>query len=244
MARSAAERGTRVISVNWGTWEAMRLASPELQASYERAGLSPMPAAEALDALGRLISAGSPRGIVARVDWDRLKPLHEARRARPFLAKVGVVAAPRAPRAQRRAETAEPGLPERLAGATDSMRRSLIDDFVRRQVSSVLGLDPSAPISAQTGLFALGMDSLMSVELRRRLETGVGRPLPSTLTFNYPNVNALVEFLFQELQPVPATASAEAPRAPVAERIATSDLDALTDEELEARLRARLEQTR
>lgn len=35
------------------------------------------------------------------------------------------------------------------------------------------------------------MDSLMSVELRRRLEHGIGQVLPSTLTFNYPNIDAL-----------------------------------------------------
>ena len=48
-------------------------------------------------------------------------------------------------------------------------------------------------------LLELGMDSLMSVELRKRLESGVGRALPSTLTFNYPNVAALAGYIDAEL---------------------------------------------
>ena len=62
-----------------------------------------------------------------------------------------------------------------------------------------------------TGLFDLGMDSLMAVELKRRLERGVGQPLPSTLTFNYPNVGALAGFLETVLQaPHPVTVSSAA----------------------------------
>ena len=45
----------------------------------------------------------------------------------------------------------------------------------------------------------MGMDSLMSVELGRRLERGVGRKLPSTLTFNYPNIGELAAFLDREV---------------------------------------------
>jgi hypothetical protein len=44
-------------------------------------------------------------------------------------------------------------------------------------------------------LFELGMDSLMSIELKGRLEASVGQSLPSTLVFNYPTVNALAAYL-------------------------------------------------
>jgi hypothetical protein len=91
------------------------------------------------------------------------------------------------------------------------------------------------------------------VELRRRLERGAGRSLPSTLTFNYPNVAALAGFLHQQLQArsleggaaavdAAAPAASAAPTEPVPH--AASDLDSLTDDELEARLMARLRDTR
>jgi acyl carrier protein len=109
----------------------------------------------------------------------------------------------------------------------------------------VLGIDASQPVPTEKGLFDMGMDSLMSVELKRRLERGAGQALPSTLTFNYPNVSALAGFLESRLP-----TAAEAASATVASAAATrggsdsGDLDSLSDEELEARLLARLEQSR
>ena len=39
----------------------------------------------------------------------------------------------------------------------------------------------------------------MAVELRNRLQSGVGRPLPSTLTFEYPTIEALTTYLATEV---------------------------------------------
>ena len=55
------------------------------------------------------------------------------------------------------------------------MRGEMLIEFVRGEVAAVLGLDASQPVPVDTGLFDLGMDSLMSVELKRRLERGAGQ---------------------------------------------------------------------
>ncbi|HYJ96498.1 MAG TPA: phosphopantetheine-binding protein, partial [Burkholderiaceae bacterium] len=107
-------------------------------------------------------------------------------------------------------------------------------------------------IALATGLFDLGMDSLMAVELKRRLERGIGKPLPSTLTFNYPNVGALAAFLDSQLtdtmaQPAPratARASVQPDPAVALADAGGADLDALSDVELETRLLAALEKAR
>jgi myxalamid-type polyketide synthase MxaC len=41
----------------------------------------------------------------------------------------------------------------------------------------------------------MGMDSLMAIELKGRLERSVGLSLPSAIAFNYPTVDALAKFL-------------------------------------------------
>jgi acyl carrier protein len=230
-------RGRRVLSVNWGTWEAMRLASTEAQKSYKEAGLEPMPATEALDALGRLLAGDDAQCAVARVDWAVLKPLHEARRLRPFLSRLGGAA----PNASVKQSAAPPVLLDRLAKAPAEARRDVLLDYVRGEVAVVLGADTTADsIPPAAGFFELGMDSLMSVELKRRLERGAGKALPSTLTFNYPNSAALATFLDQALAPAPV-APAPAPDVPP---VPQGEMDDLTDDELEARLRARLERHR
>lgn len=243
-AHAARGRGLRVLSVNWGTWEAMRLASAEAQRSFREGGLVPMAAAEALEALGRLLAGSEPQVAVARIDWDILKPLHEARRARPLLAHLGRQGMDAGPGAA--GEVAPSAWVDRLVAAGAAQRHELLLDFVRGEVAAVLGLDSDATVPPQVGLFELGMDSLMSVELRRRLAQGIGRKLPSTLTFNYPNAGALADFLTRELEAAsgPVAAPMPVPAAPSSPPADDRELSVLTDEELEARLLARLEQAK
>ena len=75
----------------------------------------------------------------------------------------------------------------RLAEAPASEREAVLLAYVREQVAAVLGLDPSHPPSDKTGLTDMGMDSLMAVELRNRLQGGLDCNLPSTLMFEHPD---------------------------------------------------------
>jgi SAM-dependent methyltransferase/NAD(P)-dependent dehydrogenase (short-subunit alcohol dehydrogenase family)/acyl carrier protein len=240
-AATATGGGCRVISVNWGTWDVMRLASAADQRGFRSSGLRPMSSAAALSALADALRSHTPNVMVADIDWSVLKPLHEARRERPFLSRMA------APPATDDAapQTSGAALVERWCAAPAEMRRDVLLAFVGDEVAAVLGLDRREPVPLETGLFELGMDSLMSVELRRRLEHGVGQQLPSTLTFNYPNVNALATFIDRQLQsslrePAPVAPTVAAPIAVTG----SEHLAELTDEELEARLLARLEQAR
>ena len=244
-ASAQSASGVRELSVNWGTWEAMRNVSAEGRQSYREAGLEPMPAAEALEALGRLLAGNTAQAAVARIDWNVLKPLHEARGARPLLADLGgepEVAANAAARA-----SASSWL-DRIAAAAEEQRIDILLELVRAEVAMVLGRDENEPVPPDAGLFELGMDSLMSVELKRRLERGAGRKLPSTLTFNYPNAAALAAFLAQEMRPATSSAAtapvAPAPAPATQSAVQEGDVSVLSDEELEARLMARLEQVK
>ncbi|NEQ87682.1 MAG: acyl carrier protein, partial [Moorea sp. SIO2I5] len=54
-------------------------------------------------------------------------------------------------------------------------------------------------IEARQSLFNLGLDSLMAVELRNNLEKSTEHSLRSTLLFDYPTLEALVNYLLQEV---------------------------------------------
>ncbi|MCB9553263.1 MAG: acyltransferase domain-containing protein [Myxococcales bacterium] len=90
---------------------------------------------------------------------------------------------------------------------------------MRAEVAAVLGLGPADPLPARRGLFDLGLDSMMSVELARRLARAFDRPLAPTLAFEHPTVDALVDHLTGALTgalTAAAPARAAATREPIA----------------------------
>ena len=153
------------LAVNWGTWETMRLASAQQRAAFESAGLLPMEAAGAFGALARLLAGAQAQATVASVDWDVLKALYEVRRARPFFADVK--ATKRAPRAERESPTNEAW---EYTQVTPAEREEWLAERIRAEVAAVLGLADAGQVDLTRGLFEMGMDSLMAVELRARLE--------------------------------------------------------------------------
>jgi acyl transferase domain-containing protein len=184
-------QGLPAISINWGAWDVMRVASAAEQQMVAQFGLEQMPSEAALGILGGLLLTSIPQIAVAAVDWGALKPAYEARRRRPFLERV------ESPRPTRKAqpEVRKATLAEQLQSAPPEERRAQIVAHIREQVGRVVGVADPTSIDIHQGLFEMGLDSLMSVELKSLLEASVAQPLPSTLTFNYPTIADLAKYL-------------------------------------------------
>ena len=84
-----------------------------------------------------------------------------------------------------------------LNEALPSERVDLLIGYVRDQVAGVLRMTGAAGLGPRQRLMDLGIDSLMAVELRNRLASGldVGRSLPATLMFDYPTIEAIATYL-------------------------------------------------
>jgi myxalamid-type polyketide synthase MxaE and MxaD len=238
----AAYRGSRglpALSINWGTWDEMRRASEGDRTAFASGGMLPMPADDALEILGGLGDPSLRQAIVASVNWSVLKPLYETRRRRPFLEAMS--AGDQSP--QEKQEAPAQSAAASLDALPPHARWSGLERIVRGEVARVLQLENAATIDADQGLFAMGMDSLMSVELKSRLERAVGKPLPATLTFNYPSVAALIGFLGTDILgwglPGTPTSAATSPAPHAGETVEATEGDE-TEEELAAQLARKL----
>jgi acyl carrier protein len=86
-----------------------------------------------------------------------------------------------------------------LRGLPAAARLKRLNALISEQTKLVFGMKPDDPLDEERGLFQMGMNSLMSVQLKRRLETELGLKLPGTLTLTYPSVRALTSFLDTKL---------------------------------------------
>ncbi|MDO9216451.1 MAG: beta-ketoacyl reductase, partial [Lacisediminimonas sp.] len=89
----------------------------------------------------------------------------------------------------------------RLRAAAPAEQANLLMAYVKQQIALVLGLANGQSIDAGQGFFELGMDSLTSVELRNRLQRGLGIALPTTALMDYPSAQTLVRFILEQINP-------------------------------------------
>jgi acyl transferase domain-containing protein/acyl carrier protein len=221
------------LSVDWGPWDEVGVADAAEQAYWDRIGLGAMRSAEALDVLERLMTANLAQRTVGRVDWERFTALQETRRVRPFLQRlrpVPIQAVPAAPTNGSR------DLRARIARATGAERLDVLTGLVRDEVRRVLGLEGKPEKDISRGFADMGMDSLMAVDLRKRLERAIGENLPPTVVFNYPTVVTLGRFLAQRFNSQPAAVPA-AVALPTFDATAVEDM---TEEDAEALLASRV----
>jgi acyl carrier protein len=124
---------------------------------------------------------------------------------------------------------------EKLEKALESERMGILRNFVQEQVVKVLGLNPSEPPDERQGLFEIGLDSLMAVELSNRLRISLDRPHPQTLAIEHPTIQALTAYLAEDVSSLiseppsrPALPETEEPQ-PAADKA----LEYLSDDEIE-----------
>ncbi len=192
------EQGIAGVSANFGPWSA-GMADEESRAKLSKRGIKTLSPADALAGLAELIAVsaeqGAAQGVVARIDWAKFLPLYQQAGRRAFLAELEREVPSAVPVTTASGKTE---LVERLTNAPVQQRRKLMSDFLRDAVADVTRVDP-AEIREDAGFFDLGMDSLMAVELRRRIEQGVGKEIPATLAMDHPRLSDTVDYLLSDV---------------------------------------------
>lgn len=94
----------------------------------------------------------------------------------------------------------------------EAERRLLAE--VRRAVDRVLDLPDGQSAPIRRGFFDLGMDSLLGLELRNRLQQVLGLNIPSTAIFDHPTIEQLSAHLWDRLAAPPTAPAPTTIQAP------------------------------
>jgi pimaricinolide synthase PimS2 len=203
-------RGLAAVSVNWGVWSSVGSAAASGRGDRLGAmGLSAITPAEGCDALGRILASGAVQGSVMRfapAAWRQ----HLSGAARSSFLSGFTTAV--SPGADDQRAAAEPALQEQLHRAPALERRAIVERFIAARAARVLRLNASQ-IDFEKPLRAMGLDSLLAVEFRNRMEADTGLTIPTTLIWNYPTVAKLAPQVAERLGIALDAAPAGAPGA-------------------------------
>jgi len=223
------------LSVNWGVW-----ADEGMAAQFDRddvallalRGMGTLATWQGLDALQNLMHQAAAQVGVLPVNWRRWQELYPAFVDAPFLTHV----------VQRPKQTAAPrpsGLTlARLLAAGPDEQPMLLQTYLNSLAAKTMGV---SNLDSHQPLNELGLDSLMAVEMKNRIETDLGVVVPMVKLLQGPSIAQLGAYVLEHvaaLEPATApkpTVAPETERPPAARQL-LAQLDQLTDDQVDALL--------
>jgi phthiocerol/phenolphthiocerol synthesis type-I polyketide synthase C len=185
--------GRPALSIGWGAIADVGYLSQNqdvLRHLEERLGFKPLPAATMLGFLDKLIPSSQSQTAVAAVNWSQFSP-----------SKFAVAATPRMVDLIQKLATTSTDLPgttgclrDALAAAPPEKRRGLLTEMLRKAVASVLGTAPDN-VPLDQSLLAMGLDSLMAVELQMGLSRELQFEVSPMQLLRGPTIQELTEEL-------------------------------------------------
>lgn len=188
--------GLPAVSINWGPWEAGMAADVKghLQKRLEQRGLLRFSVERGRSVFRRSLQAGvGAQYCLQPLNKIALAQSYSQHRLPSLLRKLVAV------EQVAREVKADNSLFCTLQETDSAQRIALLQQIVAQEVCRVLGSSPEEKFSYQRGFLQLGMDSLMSVELRNNLQVLLAVKLAPTVAFNYSNVEMLALHLDYKL---------------------------------------------
>lgn len=219
------------LSVNWGTWAKVGMTVDLDTRQKDRLvamGIATLDPERGISLLGELMRQTESIQVgVSPVNWSK------------FLKQFPVV--PAFLSELHRALPDKPSRPadfvERLKKIPPEKQRDYLSAHIQSELNRVLGFDPSQPMDPQKGFSDLGMDSLMVMESRNRLQASFGHPLSSTLLFNYSTLDTLVDYIANEILAsealISTESSAKRDKTTKASKDVLSEVKQLSEKDLE-----------
>ena len=206
LAHYRRSQGLKGLSINWGAWADVGFLAKISEATRElwttAEGVEPMSPQLGIQLFERLLDQPGAQYGAFIVNWGIwLKYFVSNKMAFPPLiadlvdsSVLNKKQTRRIPQTTSKLETESASFADALRSAPPNQRQARLTAYVRAELAQILGRRDTQ-LDVQKGFFEMGLDSLMSVELRTRLQSGLDCALPPTLTFNYPTIEQLVQHL-------------------------------------------------
>ncbi|MBI5722132.1 MAG: type I polyketide synthase [Burkholderiales bacterium] len=240
LALALRAQGRHATSIAWGRWAGAGMAAARASdggRGWEAAGIGAIEPAAGVAAMFELIHRSVASVAVLPMDWPTWLHKVHGPHAPACFDRLLPSAAPGPADASATVLSALQALQALPSGQRREALQQRLDAIVRK----VVGLPAGRDIDPREPLRELGMDSLMTIELRNTIGGTFARTLSATLVFDHPTLEALTTHLLAMLPGLAdgaAEAAAAATAAPV--RDARATVRELSEDEAEAELLAEL----
>jgi NAD(P)-dependent dehydrogenase (short-subunit alcohol dehydrogenase family)/acyl carrier protein len=233
-----AAEGHQGQTINWGPWAEIGMSATAEGQRFGGVGVGTIAPAKGIEALEQVMGRtrglpADPQVLVLRIDWPRFVSMVPGAKDDPFLARIRAnIETGGGERAR-----GEPGAAlTSLLAAPEEERLALLERFVQNELAKVLELEPD-DLPLDQPLNTVGLDSLMALELKNRVEVALSITLPIVSLIQGPTISQLAEDLLARVEAAAgleagegasigtaganAGAAASADGAPSADEIAT-----------------------
>ena len=189
LAHYRRRRGLCAMSINWGPWAEVGMAARVLAERNVESGMKPLAPAEALASLGAAMAANPVQVGVFRADWGQLADRFASEAMAAYLCRLTSV--------EPGAESS--GIASEVLAQTGDARQTAMLDYVLAEVARVLGTR-AKQVDAGADVIALGMDSIMVMDLLRVFQRDLALRLYAREVFDQRDLRALAGFMNDELE--------------------------------------------
>ncbi|MEC3957782.1 type I polyketide synthase [Nocardia sp. CDC153] len=233
--------GLPALSIGWGPWSVGMVEQLDLEQMYARRGIELITPETGMQILGRVLHQRPAHLVAITVDWATARETSLTGQMPPMFSQLAV-----------RGEgddidassTDSESLVATLRQAGEDERAAVLGKFLREVVARVLGSD-AEKISTEETLSSLGLDSMMAIEMKHRIEVVLQIDVPVLDLLQGATIAALAAGMVTRLEFGGSESVAEADEsAPAATGEAGEQLDELeqllaqaSPDELEALLR-------
>jgi epothilone polyketide synthase D len=187
-------QGLPGLSIAWGPWSGVGMAAnlgALGQRLWQQRGIQAIAPAVGVEMFGASLAHGGSI-VAAAADWRRWVGATDA--GSELLSELLTDAKEPSESEQEAGELLRIVLAEPVA-----RRRTVLLAYITRLVADILGL-PAEPLDPRARLNDLGLDSMTAMELRRRLQIGLGQihTLSATIAFDFPTPEALAAHIDEQ----------------------------------------------
>ena len=191
LAHSRRLQGLPATTLNWALLAGNGIVSQEYEDWLKQIGMEEIPLDKAFQAMTTIMASGKTQVLLADVDWVRFKNIYQFNGNKPLLEKLGqtqisVKSVKESSSSRRFLEEVPPG--ERWGN---------LFEYIGKQVATILGIKQTP--DPNQGFLEMGIDSLLYIEFKNRLEKGLEVSLPASLIFDFPNITRLVDYLMEQV---------------------------------------------